>query len=90
MKSIVADTILESSDKKFTNHSARNVTPQNVTTPELELCSTYSKISSRIVTLTFRNLSSVINNLYIRSTGFTMNSTYPRIKIRKMFLCHVG
>jgi len=35
------------------------------------------------VTLTFRNLSSVINNLFIRSTGFVMSSTYPRIKIGK-------
>ena len=64
----------------------QNVITQVVITLELQVC---SNISNSMVT--FRNLSSVINNLYIRPTGFVMISMYPRIKIRKMFLlCHVG
>ena len=63
----------------------QNVITQIVITPELQVCSNFSNSM-----VTFRNLSSVINNLYVRPTGFIMSSTYPQIKIRKMFLCHVG
>ena len=57
---------------KCNNFPMQNVITQIVITRELQVC---SNMSNSMVT--FRNLSSVINNLYIRPTGFIMSSTYP-------------